>query len=125
MAGILQCCVGIVTGAGHGLGCEHAIQRARRVAAVVVNNLGTTLDGAGVSVGPAQEVVDPCTLTAATLAVAAEQGAHAADLIALQGRFNEPVVPGDTLDVESWPDGAFELRRDGVSVISNGRAVFA
>lgn len=121
MAGILEGRVGIVTGTGHGLGCEHAHELARRVAAVVVNNLGTTLDGAGVSVGHAQEVVDPCTLTA----VAAEQGAHAADLIVLQGRFNELVVPGDTLDVESWPDGAFELRRDGVSVISNGRAAFA
>ncbi len=50
---------------------------------------------------------------------------HPADLIALQGRFSGPVIPGDALDLESWPDGAFELRRDGVSVISDGRAVFA
>lgn len=66
-----------------------------------------------------------CTLAATTLALAAEQGAHPADLIALQGRFSGPVIPGDALDLESWPDGAFELRRDGVSVISDGRAVFA
>ena len=124
MAGILEGRGGIVTGAGRGAGCEHALELARRVAAVVVNNLGTTLDGAGMSVESAQ-VVDPCTLTATTFAVAAEQGADAADLIALQGRFIGPVVPGDTLDVESWHDGAFELRRAGVSVISDGRAVFA
>lgn len=66
-----------------------------------------------------------CTLAATTLPLAAELGAHPADLTALQGRFSGPVIPGDALEAESWPDGAFELRREGAPVISDGRAVFA
>ena len=66
-----------------------------------------------------------CTLAATTLVLAAAQGAHPADLVALQGRFSGPVVPGDALELESWPDGAFELRRGGAPAISDGRAEFA
>jgi len=48
----------IVTGAGRGLGRAHALELARHGAKVVVNDLGTTLDGGGRSSAPAQEVVD-------------------------------------------------------------------
>jgi len=50
--------VAIVTGAGNGLGKSHAKLLASRGAAVVVNDLGGGVDGAGNSEGPAQDVVD-------------------------------------------------------------------
>ena len=37
----------IVTGAGRGIGREHALEFARRGARVVVNDLGTSTDGVG------------------------------------------------------------------------------
>ncbi|TDD89308.1 SDR family oxidoreductase [Actinomadura darangshiensis] len=50
--------VAVVTGAGHGLGRQHALELAKRGAKVVVNDLGGDRSGVGASAGPAQEVVD-------------------------------------------------------------------
>ena len=50
--------VAIITGAGRGIGREHALLFAREGAKVVVNDLGGGNDGSGSDVGPAQEVVD-------------------------------------------------------------------
>ena len=50
--------VAIVTGAGGGLGAEHALALAARGARVVVNDLGGARDGTGGSVSAAQAVVD-------------------------------------------------------------------
>ena len=49
--------VAIITGAGGGLGREHALEFARRGARVVVNDLGGSVDGTGNSTGPAADVV--------------------------------------------------------------------
>ena len=50
--------VAIVTGAGGGLGREHALLLASRGAQLVINDLGGAVDGTGSSAGPAQKVVE-------------------------------------------------------------------
>jgi NAD(P)-dependent dehydrogenase (short-subunit alcohol dehydrogenase family) len=51
----------VVTGAGRGIGRAHALELARQGAHVVVNDLGTGLDGHGRDPGPASAVADEIT----------------------------------------------------------------
>jgi NAD(P)-dependent dehydrogenase (short-subunit alcohol dehydrogenase family) len=61
--------VAIVTGAGRGIGREHALLLAEHGASVVVNDLGGAADGTGSDVGPAQQVVDEITAMGGTAVV--------------------------------------------------------
>jgi NAD(P)-dependent dehydrogenase (short-subunit alcohol dehydrogenase family) len=56
--GVLEGRVAIITGAGRGLGREHALLFAAEGAKVVVNDLGGAIDGSGSDVTPAQQVAD-------------------------------------------------------------------
>src|SRR6476660_7397883 len=57
MSGLLDGRIAIVTGAGRGIGREHALALAREGASVVVNDFGVSLTGQGTGETPAEEVV--------------------------------------------------------------------
>ncbi|HNA98961.1 MAG TPA: SDR family oxidoreductase [Marmoricola sp.] len=57
MSKLLEGRIAIVTGAGRGIGREHALELARQGAKVVVNDYGVSLAGEGTGESPAEEVV--------------------------------------------------------------------
>ena len=59
--GALDDRVAVITGAGRGIGREHALLFAGEGAKVVVNDLGGSPDGSGSDAGPAQQLVDEIT----------------------------------------------------------------
>ena len=72
--------VAIVTGAGGGIGKQHALELARRGAKVVVNDLGGSVDGSGTS-DAANSVVEQI-ISEGGEAIA--NGASVTDLAAIQ-----------------------------------------
>ncbi len=123
----------IVTGAGRGLGREHALAFAARGAAVVVNDPGVEPDGAGGSAPVAQSVVDEITAAggkavADTNSVTTAAGARAIVATALDafGKVtvlvnNAGIIDFATLEAitdDSWQrmiavtlDGAFQMAK--------------
>ena len=87
--------VAIVTGAGGGLGKEHALGLARRGAKVVVNDLGGGVDGSGAS-DAAKAVVDQI-ISEGGEAIA--NGASVTDLEAVQAMVQEAKEKWGRIDI--------------------------
>ena len=87
--------VAIVTGAGGGIGKEHAIELARRGAKVVVNDLGGSVDGSGTS--DAAEAVVQEIKDAGGDAMA--NGASVTDLPAIQNMVKEVMDKWGRIDI--------------------------
>jgi NAD(P)-dependent dehydrogenase (short-subunit alcohol dehydrogenase family) len=139
----------IVTGAGRGLGRLYALEFARRGAAVVVNDLGSTMAGEGADVGVADQVVAEILgaggrAVASHHSVATAEGGDAIVQTAIEhfGRLDAVVsnagifgtVDFDQLSSEEWRrmlsvhlDGSFFLSQPAFRVMQQqgyGRFVF-
>ena len=88
--------VAIVTGAGGGLGRQHALALAAHGAKVLVNDLGGARDGSGGSVSAAQAVVDEI-LAAGGEAIA--NGASVTDFVAVQAMVQQAVDAWGRVDI--------------------------
>ncbi|MDT8991940.1 SDR family NAD(P)-dependent oxidoreductase [Curvibacter sp. APW13] len=88
--------VAIVTGAGGGLGKQHALALARRGAKVLVNDLGGAVDGSGGSVSAAQAVVDEIRAAGGE---ALANGASVTDFAAVQAMVQQAVDAWGRVDI--------------------------
>ncbi|MDM0028497.1 SDR family NAD(P)-dependent oxidoreductase [Variovorax saccharolyticus] len=88
--------VAIVTGAGGGLGRQHALELAARGAKVVVNDLGGARDGSGGSVSAAQAVVDEIKAAGGE---AIANGASVTDFEAVQAMVAQAVEAWGRVDI--------------------------
>jgi NAD(P)-dependent dehydrogenase (short-subunit alcohol dehydrogenase family) len=88
--------VAIVTGAGGGLGRQHALALAQRGAKVLVNDLGGALDGKGAGVSAAQAVVDEIRMLGG---VALANTASVTDYAAVQAMVQQAVDAWGRVDI--------------------------
>ena len=88
--------VAIVTGAGRGIGREHALMLASQGAKVVVNDLGGDIDGSGSDLSPALEVVNEIAEIGGEAIV---NGANVADFTAAGEMIQQAVDTWGRLDI--------------------------
>jgi NAD(P)-dependent dehydrogenase (short-subunit alcohol dehydrogenase family) len=88
--------VAIVTGAGGGLGRQHALELGRRGAKVVVNDLGGGVDGVGGSVSAAESVAEEIRAAGGT---AISNGASVTDIDAVKGMIAATMEEWGRIDI--------------------------
>ncbi len=88
--------VAIVTGAGGGLGRQHALALAKRGAKVLVNDLGGAVDGSGGSVSAAQAVVDEIRAAGGE---ALANGASVTDFAAVEAMVQQAIAAWGRVDI--------------------------
>ena len=88
--------VAIVTGAGGGLGKQHALELGRRGAKVVVNDLGGSVDGSGGSVSAAEDVAQEINEHGG---IAIANAASVTDLDAVQELIDETMSNWGRIDI--------------------------
>ena len=88
--------VAIVTGAGGGLGKQHALELAKRGAKVVVNDLGGSVDGAGSSISAALTVSQEIFENGGE---AIAHGASVSDLNAVQNMIDQTMATWGRVDI--------------------------
>ena len=94
--GSLEGRVAIITGAGRGIGREHALFFAAEGAKVVVNDLGGANDGTGNDITPAQQVVEEIRAMGGEAVV---NGDNVADWQGAQRMINQAVETFGDLDI--------------------------
>ena len=88
--------VAIVTGAGGGLGKQHALELGRRGAKVVVNDLGGSVDGSGGSATAAEQVAQEIRDNGGT---AMSSDASVTDFEAVQAMVDETIAKWGRIDI--------------------------
>ena len=88
--------VAIVTGAGGGLGRQHALALAQRGAKVLVNDLGGAVDGSGGTVTAAQAVVDEIRAAGGE---ALANGASVTDFAAVEAMVQQAIDAWGRVDI--------------------------
>ena len=112
--------VAIVTGAGGGLGRQHALELGRRGARVVVNDLGGDVDGSGGSVSAAelvsQEIID-------NGGQAIANGASVSDIDSVQNMIDQTMTTWGRIDILVNNAGILRDKTFSKLEVSNWHAV--
>ena len=112
--------VAIVTGAGGGLGKQHALELGRRGAKVVVNDLGGGVDGIGGSLSAAEAVAQEVMENGGE---AIANGASVTDIDSVQNMIDQTMTKWNRIDILVNNAGILRDKTFAKLEISNWHAI--